>query len=239
MDALEANSLRYHPSPPPKPHVGELRYLDFDVGERWRSQVLASPPDPPASVRISSVYFSGALEIRTNPGLYAGTYDFQGSGDRFETGEQVLTASGRRPDCAMGDPANVYRTLPPRNGWRPFVIKPSELMRYLDVAEVAGYQEWIEDPTMVVRISTCAFFRNRVGASLSPEHRAGFSNENTGLDFRMDSPGHRAGVTQVGPEGLPRTQGWLFRRRPLRRPAGISGGRRGSSCAASGGAMRY
>ena len=44
MNTWEANSLRYHPFPPPTPHVGGLRYLDFDVGESWFFQAPAFPP---------------------------------------------------------------------------------------------------------------------------------------------------------------------------------------------------
>ena len=99
----------------------------------------------------------------------------------------------------MGVPANVYRTLPPRSGRRRFSMEPSELRRYLDAAEVAGVRRWIEDLTMVIRITTSAFFQSGVGVSCAP---------------------------QVGPEGIPRTQGWLFGEDPgVDSPAMLAEGR--------------
>ena len=60
VPACEAETRRYMPSPPLPPHVGELKYLDFDIVESWCFQLLASPSEPPTHMKASSVYHLGA-----------------------------------------------------------------------------------------------------------------------------------------------------------------------------------
>ena len=167
MATWESNSTRYFPVRPAPPLVGEHRYLDFDVSESWFFQLLASSPDPPAMMRMPPVYHSSAAEIHGKQGLYANTYDFQGSRRWYEIGPQVPTASGWRPDCAVGYPTNVRRTLPPRDGQHPIILEPSELMRYVGTSRVAGYQQWTDDPTQGIQMTTCVFPQEGIGASCS------------------------------------------------------------------------
>ena len=95
--------------------LGELKYLDFDVAETWLLQTLSRPPDLGMQPQVSTVYHVTATEIRENPQLSAGAYDFRGTALWFGVGTQDLAAVGQRPDSVLEVEANVVKSLPPRN----------------------------------------------------------------------------------------------------------------------------
>ena len=183
MSGWEVRTERVSMDPPLLPRVGELRYLDFDIQESWLAQMVDSEPELEQRLRVPMVFHTNASEIRTQPQLLAGTYDYRGVSSWFEVGIQVLAASGWRPDRAQAMSLNAARTLPPIGQRGPIIIETSETMRYIGESGDEGCRAWMENPENGYRVTTGVFFQDSVGASCA---------------------------SQTMPGGLPGTQGWII-----------------------------
>ena len=149
------------------PLIGRLRYLDFDIAESWMVQVLPKKPSLLERLHTPSVYYTGASEIRSKPNLRALTYDFVGSHSWNETGIQILSASGWRPDCTLQSSLNVERTLPPLGKSSAIYCEPygmATTAASLHIEET-GYSHWINGTGKGIRITVGAFFQEGFGIS--------------------------------------------------------------------------
>ena len=124
-------------------HVGELRYLDFHVTESRLYQLLPLFPGLARRLQVGSAFHSNATEVRPKPSFYVNTYDYDGFASWVDTGVQELAASGWRAGEVLEAELNVAKASPPNLGKGAINIEPSELMKYVESADLQGYQHWV------------------------------------------------------------------------------------------------
>ena len=144
VESWQTEVARLDPTREGTPHIGRLRFLDYDVTTTWLFQVLPSTPWLPSQLHVRSVFHTDAAELEAKSNLKGLTYTFADTRSWVETGVQILAASGWRPDCTLCSEINLEKALPPQEEEAKLYLVTQAWSEAPDPGEICsqGYEKW-------------------------------------------------------------------------------------------------